>query len=96
MAYRAVVTDEAYREALNAYLYYEEIQIGLGTRFLKSLQKRYDQLSQNPQFYSFVYADKEKTLRDIKLEGFPFVILYDVEEYEVVVYSVHNTYKNRE
>jgi len=96
MAFRLVVTDEAYGEALDAYLYYEEIRTGLGTRFLESLQKRYNQLSQNPQFYSLVYSDKERTLRDVKLEGFPFVILFDIVGSDVIVYSVHNTHKNRE
>ena len=96
MAYRLVVKDEANIDALEAFLYYEEIRIGLGTRFLESLQKRYNQLSENPQFYSFVYSDLERTLRDVKLEGFPFVILYDIEGDDVIIYSVHNTYKNRE
>ena len=60
MVYSLVIKEEANSDALEAFLYYEEIQTGLGIRFLESLQKRYDQLSENPQFYRFVYADREK------------------------------------
>ncbi len=96
MLYRIIVTEKAQGEALDAFLYYEEAQGGLGIRFLESLQKVYELLSQNPQFYSFVHSDREKTLRDVKLDGFPFVILFDVLDDEVIVYSVLNTYKNPE
>ena len=96
MLYTVTVKQQALDEALEAYLYYEEKQEGLGDRFLNSLRKRYGDLSRNPQYFSFIYADREKTLRDVIVEDFPFVIMYDIVGTEVIVYSVHNTYKKME
>ena len=95
MFYTLTVKQEAQDEAIKAYLYYEEIRQGLGDKFLDALMARYQQLAQNPQYFSFVYTDKEKTLRDVVVEGFPFLIMYDIVGTEVIVYSVHNTYRNR-
>ncbi len=93
MAYKLIIKDEALADTLEAYLYYEDKSDGLGEKFMKSLQNRYDQISLNPEQYSF--TDNRKTLRDIKLKGFPYVVIYDVVGKKVTVYAVHNCYKNR-
>jgi len=71
------VKEAAIADTLEAYLYYESKSDGLGEKFITSLQNAYDQISLNPKQYSFI--DKRKKLRDVKLNGFPYVVIYDVD-----------------
>ena len=41
MSFRVIVTKEAHHDSLDAYLFYEEKQTGLGERFLTMLQLCY-------------------------------------------------------
>jgi plasmid stabilization system protein ParE len=94
MSFTVIVKEEAHQDIIDAYNYYEGKSTGLGDKFLDSLQRRYSDLSANPSFYSFINEDTLKVLRDVKLEGFPFVIVYEIIELQVIVYAIHNTYKH--
>ena len=72
MIYQLKVSQTAFREIDNAYVYYEAQSPRLGERFLKSVEDSYSKLSKNPEFYSFINADKN--IRDVKIKSFPFVI----------------------
>ena len=94
MPFTVIVKQEAHQDTIEAYNYYETKLTGLGERFLNALQQRYKELSENPTFYSYIDEDPLKILRDVKLEKFPFVVVYEITENQVVVYAVHNTYKH--
>lgn len=94
MLFRIIVTREAHQDSLDAYLYYEKKQTGLGDRFLELLEQCYSSLSQHPEHYGYINEDPLKILRDLKLEKFPFVVVFEIREKDVVVYAVHNTYKH--
>lgn len=64
---------------------------GLGEDFLVKLQHRFNDLSIQPEFYS--YIDSRHLLRDVALDRFPFVVIYEVDQNNVIVYAVHLTYK---
>ena len=95
MTYTLVIKEEAFPDALEAYLYYEDKQVGLGERFLIELNVRYQQIEKNPQHYGFISADVEKTLRSVRLKTFPYIVIYDFSDHTVIVYAVHNYHKNR-
>lgn len=94
MLFHVIVTKGAHHDALEAFGYYEEKQPGLGERFLKHLEECYSSLSQHPTHYSYIDEDPLKVFRDVKLEKFPYVVVFEIKETEVVVYAVHNTYKH--
>lgn len=94
MAFNILITDEAQQDILSAYLYYEEQQTGLGERFLSELAYRYKDLSVHPQYYSFLAADTTQRLRKLKLPHFPYIILYQVINDDVIIHAVHNYHKN--
>jgi len=96
MTYTHIVKEGATADALEAYLYDEEKQEGLGDKFINELRKRYKQIGENPQHYIYVSADREKTFRDVKIHGFPYVIIYDFSGEEVTVYAIRCWYKNSE
>lgn len=92
MIYQLKVSQTAFREIDNAYVYYEAQSLGLGERFLKSIEETYLKLSKNPQFYSFINADNN--IREVKIKSFPFVIIFQVIENKVLVVRVFNTNRN--
>jgi plasmid stabilization system protein ParE len=89
-----IVTKEAHNDALEAFLYYEEKQQGLGERFLTHLRECYLSLAQHPTHYGFIDEDPLKILRDLKIDKFPYVIVFEIREASVVIYAVHNTFKH--
>lgn len=93
MSYRIFVKEEAHHDIEEAYFYYEQQQQGLGEKFLAELEKRYADLSSHPKYYSYVANDSLHALRDVKLDTFPYFIIYEISGEDVIVYSVHLTHK---
>lgn len=94
MLFTVIVKQEAHQDALDAYNYYEEKRAGLGERFLEALQHRYQQLAKQPTHFSYIDEDPLKVLRDVRLEKFPYLVVYEIVGTEVVVYAVHNMHKH--
>ena len=92
MQYELLISPTALHESDAAYAYYEEQQAGLGQRFLQSVDASFKKLSQTPNYYT--YINSGKNLRDIKIKGFPFVIIYQIIEDKVFVLRVFNTNRN--
>jgi hypothetical protein len=88
------LTEEALQEEAEAYLYYEVEQEGLGERFLGDVEATLKKVSENPAYYS--YSDDTKTMRDISLIHFPFVIIYEVKSERIEIYHIHHTKKKLE
>ena len=92
MKYNLLITKQAMLDEMEAYHYYEDIRPGLGDRFIESVENRYAALSQHPDYYS--YSDGNKIIRDVAIDGFPYLIIYEIAGDDVVVFSIHSTYKN--
>jgi hypothetical protein len=91
MAYTLLISAEAQQEETDAYNYYEGIRPGLGDDLLIVLEKSYNKIRENPFYFS--YVGTSTLLRDVKIERFPFVIVYFVMEKRIFVLSVRNTYR---
>jgi hypothetical protein len=85
------LSEEALQEEVAAFLFYEEEQVGLGDRFLKEVEEALQKVSEHPTHYSF--SDETKTLRDISLARFPFVIIFEAKTDRIDVYHLHHTKK---
>ena len=94
MQYDILIKEEARADALAAWLYYEGKQQGLGERFLEMLETCFKKIGDNPQYYSYLRNDKEKTLRRKQISGFPYNIVYEVIDEKVIVYMIHNSYRS--
>lgn len=79
-------------DANEAYTFYEEKSPGPGERFLQELIQRYNQIIEHPEYFGFI--DEKKIIRDVKLRHFPYLIVYEIDNDKVIVYSVFNGYKN--
>ena len=89
MAFNIILSEEARRDEIESYQYYEAQRVGLGEEFLNELEHCYTILGEHPHLFSFI--DTPHDLRDVKLKRFPFVIIYEISAENVYVYSVHHT-----
>jgi hypothetical protein len=87
--YKLVIRKRANTEAIEAAGYYEDKQIGLGFTFLENLSGKYEELIKNPELYGFV----SEKYRGVRIDGFPYLLIFKIYENRVIVYMVHNTHK---
>jgi hypothetical protein len=71
-------------EVIEAYDWYESQREGLGIEFLGELDAFYNKLLENPAIHSYY----QKPVRSGKINRFPYIVIYEVFEDAVVVYSV--------
>ncbi len=90
MSRTLVVKEEAARETIESYLWYETRAEGLGESFLEELDSCYFRILQNPEAFQKQY----KSFRHAYLRRFPFVVVFEIEKDEIVVYSVFHTSRN--
>lgn len=91
MSFPIYLTEEALQEEIEAFLFYEGEQFGLGERFLKEVEEVLLKVSASPTHYSF--SDETKTFRDISLIKFPFIIIFEIKSDRIEVYHIHHTKK---
>lgn len=90
MQYKIEVRPLAVVEILEAYDWYEQQREGLGAEFLNELDVFYSSLLLNPNTYSYY----DKPVRQGKISRFPYMVVYEVVEAVIVVYSVFMVRQN--
>jgi len=88
--YHLIIKEEARAEISDAYFWYEKKQNKLGKRFLNSLNDCFTSLKSNPK----IYAKKHKDMRQALIDVFPFIVIYEIEKNNIVVYAVFNTHRD--
>lgn len=92
MKLELIIRDEAELEIIEASVYYEKQQVGLGKLFLGHLQTYLDRIQTYPEHFSV----KRKPYREAFIKKFPYLIIYEITKEKVIVYSVFNTWQNPE
>jgi len=90
MEYQLEIKEEAYFDIKQAYHYYEENKIGLGERFLNTLENYLERVKHYPEHYQI----KRGPYREVFIKDFPYVIIYEIEDEKVIIYAVFCTHKN--
>ena len=93
MAFNLLISIQAQADTITAINYYGAINANIVDRFLTELLNAYRKILENPQYYSYISSKPADKLRDIKLKVFPYVIVYQVQEENVIIMAVFNTYK---
>ena len=81
----------AQREIDEALAWYESKQKGLGIEFLNYLESYFLVLKNESVSFQI---KRRPFFRELPLKRFPFVIVYEVNNQHVIVYSVFNTYQD--
>jgi plasmid stabilization system protein ParE len=71
-------------EIADAVEWYESKQPGLGLKFVEDWESSVEYLVSNP----YSYQKRHKYLRYGYFKNFPYIIVYEIEEALIVVYSV--------
>lgn len=82
MTYKIELHPKAVEELQDAYSWYEERSEGLGKRFVNYLNKRIVELSEVPERY----PKKKGKFREVGIEVFPYIIIYEVLKKEKIVF----------
>ena len=90
--YKLSIKDEAKVDISDAFYWYEEKQKGLGIRFIEILDDCFYTIENNPK----LFARKYDELRQAIVRKFPYVVIYEIEDFDIIVYSVFNTSQNPE
>jgi toxin ParE1/3/4 len=87
MSYTLVVQSEAIIDIQEAFDWYEERQAGLGYEFIEELEEGFERLCKHPQHYTAI----NQTYRRLRINRFPYLIVYEIEDTKVIVNTVRNT-----
>jgi plasmid stabilization system protein ParE len=91
MAFKITILPLAEKEIDQSIEFYENRNKGLGKQFLIYLKSYLKVLSASPQLFEI---KKLPGYRESKLVKFPFVIIYEILQNEVIIHSVFHTSRN--
>jgi len=87
---KLIIKEEAARETIEAFLWYETTNKGLGESFLGELEECYHKIMRNPEAFQKQYKD----FRHTQLKRFPFIIIFEIEKESALIYKVFHTSSN--
>lgn len=91
MVFKIVISRLAESEIEETIEFYERRRKGLGKQFLHYFKGYLKILKINPELFSI---KKPPFYRELPLKKFPFVIVYEIFQNEVIIYSVFHTSRN--
>lgn len=90
MKFTLLIKEEADLDMAEAYKWYEDKSKDLGDEFLIELDEYFSSLESNPYLCPVRY----KSYRLFPLRRFPYLIVYEIENENVIVYSVFHMSKD--
>ena len=87
MGYKIEIKEEALEDIRSVFQYYEKAVEGLGDDFLSELDEYISIVEDNP----YLFEEKHKPFREVKINRFPYLIIYEIEEEKVIIYAVFHT-----
>ena len=76
--------DAAWTEMVEAAKYYNSKSLGLGTDFLDALQRTVESIGENPLLGEVAH----KSIRRKLVTQWPYSVLYQVEQGELIIYAI--------
>lgn len=92
MIYQFSLSPNAEADLLEAALWYESQQTGLGEKFAQKVESYFFRIQNNPLHFPL----KKGNLREAYIQKFPYVIIYQIIENNIIVFAVFNTHQNPE
>ena len=90
MVYQLELRKRAINQMQKSYDYYESKSLGLGERFLLTVEEYFEIIKNNPKQFQV----KREEIREAYLQKFPFIIVYQIVKDTIIVYSVFHTSRN--
>ena len=90
MSYKVLFKEEADSDVFDAWQWYESRQKGLGDDFLNEVEEYVKVLEQDP----LIYQLRKLNRRYCFLKRFPYIIVYEIGNGDIIIYAVFNTYQH--
>ncbi|MCD6011810.1 MAG: type toxin-antitoxin system RelE/ParE family toxin [Flavipsychrobacter sp.] len=88
--FQLIIKEAADRMLDDAYWWYEQQLPGLGERLFSEVEICFEKLRQHPTYYS----EGRENYRQIIVKNFPYKIIFEIIETDVIVYSIFHTSRN--
>lgn len=88
--YRIFIKEEARLDISDSYTFYASKSNALAERFLDYLQDVYLYLERSPEMFKTV----EKGFLQAPIKVFPYVILFKIYDFQVVIFRIFHTSQN--
>lgn len=79
-----IILPEAELDVTQAYIWYEEQELGLGEEFLRRVDDCIQFIRRNPEMYQVAHENYRRAI----VRRFPYVVFYEYSETTVIVYAV--------
>ena len=90
MIYKIKIIPKAKVEISEAFFYYESVKAGLGERFIIHLESYFKRISKTPE----QFPQKRIPYREALIKKFPYLIIFEIRNTDIIVYSVFNTWQH--
>ena len=84
------LTPDAKKELRSASKWYNKKQVGLGKVFYKQVKATYKYIQQYPDGFEVKYNG----FRGSTVDGFPFIVFYDIQPDYIAIVSIFHTSKD--
>jgi plasmid stabilization system protein ParE len=84
MSLQLIVEPEAESDIFDGYLWYEERQRELGSRFLEEIEATFNRIAENPG----LYEEFETGIRRSVTHTFPWLVFYTSDETTIYILAV--------
>ncbi len=81
MTYNSVFLSAAYEQFLEAWLWYEDKQPGLGDRFKKEVYSLIHIITQHPERY----VERRQYYREAMVKVFPYLLIYRIHKKKKII-----------
>jgi toxin ParE1/3/4 len=89
---KAKLTPEADLDAQGGILWYDERDRELGVDFLRKVNDCITAIQENPQKYPIVHGQMRRAL----VRRFPYEIIFEIEDDEIIIYAIYHCARNPE
>lgn len=89
MDYSIKIYPSAQTDLNNTINYYKNKQFGLEKRFLSDFEKTLNRIQSNPYIFRL-----ENKYRNALLDIFPYLVIFEINDQEIIVLAVFNTHQN--
>jgi plasmid stabilization system protein ParE len=91
------VLDEADADAVAAANWYEQQRSGLGHDFCDEVERAFARIQSDPSRYARVeFADVEGDVRRLLLRRFPYLVVYQIFENQVLVLAISHASRDQD
>ncbi len=90
MSREIIIRPEAEAELTEAFQWYEARAAGLGSEFIRTVDRLFNSIIRNPQAFEVVYKSARRALT----RKFPYQVLFTVDAASVVILAVFHAKRN--